>query len=103
MNLFLQSLKRLLLILAFLALTAVVATIIYVRTNSFGRLLKSQVSSLLATTFRGEVTLGEVDTSAWGTLTIRGLEVKDGRATIVRIPRVQLGYSLIPLLWREAR
>jgi autotransporter translocation and assembly factor TamB len=103
MKLFLRSLKRLLLMLAFLAGAAVLAGMIYVRTTSFGRLVKGQVSGLLATNFRGQVTLGEVDSSAWGTLTIRGLEVKDGNVTVVRIPKVRLGYSLIPLLWHEVR
>jgi len=77
--------------------------VIYVRTNSFGQVLKERVTNLLATSFRGEVTLGQIDTSSWGALTIHELRIKYGNATVVRIPQIQLGYSLIPLLWHEAR
>jgi uncharacterized protein involved in outer membrane biogenesis len=89
--------------LALLVAVVIVAGIIYVRTDSFGCLLKDQVSNLLATGFRGEITLDEIDTSLRGALIIHELRIKYGDATIVRIPQIQLGYSLIPLLWREAR
>jgi autotransporter translocation and assembly factor TamB len=103
MNLFVRYLKRVLLMLALLAAVVIVAGVIYVRTDSFGHLLKGQVINLLATSFRGEVTLGEIDTSIWGALTIHELTIKYGGATVVRIPQIQLAYSLIPLLWHEAR
>jgi autotransporter translocation and assembly factor TamB len=89
--------------LALLVAVAIVAGVIYVRTDSFGRFLKGQVSNLLATGFRGEITLGEIDTSLRGALIIHELSIKYRGATIVRIPQIELGYSLIPLLWREAR
>jgi hypothetical protein len=103
MALFVRYLKRALLTLGVLAAVVTVAGVIYVRTDSFGRLLKSQVSNLLASNLRSEVTLGQIDTSNWGVLTIHELMVKYGGSTIVRIPQIQLGYSLIPLLWHEAR
>src|SRR6266849_4984064 len=103
MRLFVRYLKRVLLMLALLTAVIIVAGVIYVRTNSFGRLLKGQVSNLLVTSFRGEITLGKIDTSSWGALTIHELSIKYGGATVVRIPQIQLGYSLIPLLWHEAR
>src|SRR6202022_3774199 len=103
MCLFVRYLKRVLLMLALLAAAVIVAGVIYVRTDSFGRLLKGQVSNLLATSFRGEVTLGKIHTSIWGALTIHELRIKDGGVTVVRVPEIQLGYSLIPLLGHEAR
>ena len=89
--------------LALLVVVIIVAGVIYVRTASFGRLLKGQVGNLLATGFRGEITLGEVDTSIRGVLIIHELSIKYRGAMIARIPQIELGYSLIPLLWREAR
>src|SRR5713226_3429942 len=103
MSLFVRHLKRALVMLALLAAVVIVAGAIYVRTASFGRLLKTQASNLLATSFRGEITLSEIDTSLWGALTIHELSIKYGGAPVVRIPQIQLSYSLIPLLWREAR
>ncbi len=89
--------------LALLAAVVIVAGAIYVRTASFGRLLKDQASNLLANSFRGEVALGEIDTSIRGALTIHELSIKYGGATVVRIPQIHLAYSLIPLLWHEVR
>src|SRR5260370_2203293 len=103
MTLFARYVKGVLSMLALLAAIVIVAGAIYVRTASFGRLLKDQASNLLANSFRGEVTLGEIDTSIWGALTIHELSIKYGGATVVRIPQIQFGYSLIPLLWHEAR
>src|ERR1700674_1706336 len=100
---FVRYFKRVLLMLALLALIVIVAGAIYIRTDSFGRLLKGQVSNLLATSFRGEVTVGEIDSSIWGALVIHELSIKNGGATVVRIRQIRLGYSLIPLLWHEAR
>jgi autotransporter translocation and assembly factor TamB len=103
MTLFVRYLKRVLLMLALLTAVTIVAGVIYVRTNSFARFFKGQVSNLLATSFRGEITLDKIDTSSWGALTIHELSIKYGGATVVRIPQIQLGYSLIPMLWHEAR
>jgi autotransporter translocation and assembly factor TamB len=103
MTLLVRYLKRALLSFGVLAAVVTVAGVIYVRTDSFGRLLEGQVSNLLASNLRGEVTLGRIDTSNWGEIKIYELMVKYAGAKIVRIPQVQLGYSLIPLLWHEAR
>src|SRR5713226_2952572 len=103
MTLFARYLKRVLSMLALLAAIVIVAGAIYVRTASFGQLLEGQVRNLLTTRFRVAVTVGEIDTSIWGALTIHELTIKYGGATVVRIPQIHLAYSLIPLLWHEAR
>ena len=103
MNRFVRNVMRVFLILAFFAALVIVAALIYVRTNSFARLLQSRVSDILATEFRGQITLGKIDSSGRGVFVIHRLTIEYGGETIVQIPRIQLGYSLIPLLWREAR
>src|SRR5258708_25035585 len=103
MNVVIRHLKRALLIITLLVTVVIVATVIYVRTESFGRLLKTQLDGFLATSFRGRITLGQIETSIWGTLAIHELRIENRGSTIVYIPQVQLGYALIPLLWREAR
>jgi autotransporter translocation and assembly factor TamB len=103
MNVVIRYLKRALLIITLLVTVVTVATVIYVRTESFGRLLKTQLAGFLATSFRGRITLGQIETSIWGTLAIHELRIENRGSTIVYIPQVQLGYALIPLLWREAR
>src|SRR5690242_6193097 len=99
MGLFFRYLKRAILALVLLAAAIVAAGMIYIRTASFGHLIEIQVGRLLACTFRGEVTLGHIDPSTWGGLTIREVSVRYEGTTIVRIPRVRLDYGVIPLLW----
>src|SRR6266436_5285957 len=103
MSVFIRYLKRAFLIIALLVTVLSVTTVIYVRTKSFGRLLKTHVGSMLATIFRGQITLGQIETSIWGTLAIHELRIENRGSTVVYIPQVELGYALIPLLWREAR
>ncbi len=103
MGLFFRYLKRAILALVLLAAAIIAAGMIYIRTASFGHLLEIQVGRLLARTFRGEVTLGHIDPSTWGGLTIHELSVRYKDTTIVRIPRVRLDYGVIPLLWHEVR
>ena len=103
MGVVIRYLKRAFLIIALLVTAVIVATVVYVRTESFGRLLKTHVGTMLATSFRGQITLGQIETSIWGTLAIHELRIENRGSTIVYIPQVQLGYALIPLLWREAR
>ena len=103
MSVVIRYLKRALLIITLLVTVVIVATVIYVRTESFGRLLKTQLAGFLATSFRGRITLGQIETSIWGTLAIHELRIENRGSTIVYIPQVQLGYALIPLLPSEAR
>lgn len=103
MNRLFRIARRLFLILALLVAVIVAVGVLYVRTASFGQLLQVRVSNLLAGSFRGEIALGEIDTSVWGELVIHRVSVNYGGAKIVRIPQIRLGYSLLPLLWREVR
>src|SRR6266446_2162788 len=103
MTVVIRYLKRAFMILALLITIVIVVAVIFVRTASFGRLLKTQVDSALANSFRGRITLGQIETSIWSTLSIHELRIENRGSTIVYLPQFQLGYALIPLLWREAR
>jgi autotransporter translocation and assembly factor TamB len=103
MSVVIRYLKRAFIVVALLVTVVVVAAVIFVRTESFGRLLKTQVGSLLATSFRGQITLGEIETSIWGTLAIHELRIENRGSTTVYISQVRLVYALIPLLWREVQ
>src|SRR2546425_2181229 len=103
MSRFLRYLARALLALIVLVAIAVAAGTIYMRTESFGRLLRDQVNRLGAISFRGQLVIGQIDTSIWGDLTIHDLRIQYRGAGVVLIPRLRVSYSLIPSLWRELR
>jgi uncharacterized protein involved in outer membrane biogenesis len=100
---FFRYLARALLALIVLVAIVVAAGTIYLRTESFSRLLRSEVNHFGATSFRGQLVIGQIDTSFWGGLTIHDLRVQYRGARVMLIPRLQISYSLIPSLWREMR
>jgi hypothetical protein len=94
--------KRLLLVVALFVVAIFVAALIYIRTDSFGRLLQHQVSGLLAD-YRGNITVGQIDPTIWNSVIIHDLRIDYEGKTIAFIPQVRLGYALIPLLRSKAR
>jgi autotransporter translocation and assembly factor TamB len=100
----LRYLRRELLALTVIVAVTVGALLIVVRSHSFGVLLQHRVNAYLAEHFVGSTTFGEINSWRWSQgVTIRDLSVRDGSQQIVHIPRLELGYALIPLLWHEAR
>jgi hypothetical protein len=104
MDTMLRYLRRTLLALAVIVAVAAIILIIIVRSHSFGVLLQHRVNAYLADNFAGSTTFGEVNSWKWGEgVTIHDLWVRDGSQQIVHIPRLELSYALVPLLWHEAR
>src|SRR3979411_2979964 len=100
----LRYLRLVLLALLVIVAVAVSALLIVVRSHSFGVLLQHRVNAYLAEHFVGSTTFREINSWRWSQgVTIRDLSVRDGSQQIVHIPRLELGYALIPLLWHEAR
>ena len=98
-----RYLSRALLGLCLLIAIVVTALMIYVRTESFGDLLRSEAIRVCATTFRGEIAIGSIGTSIGGDLRIRNVCIRNGGARVVWLPRLRISYSLIALLWHEIR
>src|SRR5258708_21833750 len=84
-----------------IVLSALVALILFSRTARFNRLVQARLAPILATTFRGEITIDSVQGSIWGNLELRNVRLHYAGAEIVRVPRAFIGYALIPLLWRS--
>ena len=76
MSRFLRYLARALQALIVLVAIVVAAGTIYVRTESFGRLLRNEVNRFTAATFRGQLLIGQVDASISGGLTIHDLRIE---------------------------
>jgi len=90
-------------VLAFIVIGVLFAAEIYIRTPAFATLLRLHIQPMLASTFRGDFTLGRVDTSVPGTLAVYDLRIGIAGGEIVRIPALRIKYSLIPLLWHQVR
>src|SRR5258705_6957787 len=93
--------KRLLMVDVLFVVAIVIAVLIYIRTDSFGRLLRHQVGRLLAD-YSGNITVGQIDPTIWNALVIHDLKIDYGGKAIAFIPQVSLGYSILSLLLSEA-
>jgi autotransporter translocation and assembly factor TamB len=81
-----------------LLLTIVVGALIFTRTARFNDLLRVQIISYLAQTYRGSITIRSIEGSVWGSLTLRDIEMHHGGTTIASIPQLRVGYQILPAL-----
>src|SRR5438309_734859 len=105
MSVVIRYLKRAFMILALLITIVIVVAVIFVRTASFGRLLKTQVDSALANSFRGRITLGQIETSIWGTLSIHELRIENrmmGLHTRITAPGIPPADLFSDVAYRDA-
>jgi autotransporter translocation and assembly factor TamB len=79
----------------------IAAALLFTRTARFNDLLRVQIVSILAQTYRGEITIGSIEGSVWGSLTLRDIEVRHRGATIATVPQLRVGYELLPALRGE--
>ena len=81
-----------------LIVTLIGAALIFTRTARFNGLLRAQIVSYLAQTYRGSITIRSIEGSIWGSLTLSDIEVHHAGATILSIPQLRVGYEILPAL-----
>src|SRR5271154_5282167 len=101
MRLALRYLLRLLIgLLALLAIILAGLTI-YIRTASFNQLLEREVNSVLNGRFRGQITVSSIQASRIGRVDLSNLAITYEGRELLRVPIVEVGYALLPLLWHQ--
>jgi translocation and assembly module TamB len=93
-----KYLRRALLALAIFIAAVILAAAIFVRTSAFEWLLRDTAVKYLATTYRGQITLARIKGPAWKRLSLYDLAIDYKGEQVLSIPRLRVGYSLIPLL-----
>jgi autotransporter translocation and assembly factor TamB len=86
-----------------LLLIAVVGIGLFTRTDRFRELLREQVVSTLNSSFRGDVSLGRVEGSIWGHLTLYDFVLRYQGTEVLRVPKLTASYVLWPLLHRTVQ
>jgi autotransporter translocation and assembly factor TamB len=81
-----------------LAVTLAAAVAIFTRTSRFNDLLRLRIVDYLGQTYRGEITIGAIEGSIWGSLTLRDINVRHRGVDIASISRLRIGYYLLPAL-----
>ena len=86
--------------LAILMLAAIVAGLIFIHTSAFDRIARKQLVDYASSSYRAEFTVGRVAISGLKTVVAQDVSITYGDAPLLKIPRLELHFSLVPLLWR---
>jgi autotransporter translocation and assembly factor TamB len=101
MRIVLRYLFRALIGLLILLAVVIAGVTIYVRTDSFDRLLEREVNASLHGSFRGQIAIGSIQTPRLGVVDLHDLTITYQGRELLRIPLVRAGYALIPILWHQ--
>lgn len=93
------SLRWIVLSLGVLAILGIAALAIYTHTPGFRELLRREMIAAVNGSIRGQLEIERLEGSVWSSLTLHGVRFRHDGTDILEVPRLRLGYSLIPLLW----
>ena len=82
---------------------AVVIVAIYTRTENFTRWLREEAITVVNQTIRGTISVDRLEGSVWSRLTLHNVTLRHEQSEILKIPRLEVFFSLIPLLWGELK
>jgi autotransporter translocation and assembly factor TamB len=77
----------------------VVGLAIYTRTESFAQWAREQAIAAANGSMRGTISLERLEGSVWHQLTLHNVELRYEGTELVQVPRLELSYSLLPLIW----
>jgi autotransporter translocation and assembly factor TamB len=86
-----------------LFLLAIVTVAVYTRTENFTRWLREEAIAVVNQTIRGTLSVERLDGSVWSRLTLYNVILRQGESEIAKIPRLEVFFSLIPLIWGELK
>src|SRR5262245_30524151 len=91
--------------LAALALlsVAVIALVVYTRSESFQRRLEARALAEINGAIRGTVSWERFDGSLWSGLRIRNLQLSYGGHEIFKAQLAEVDYALLPLFWKKVQ
>jgi autotransporter translocation and assembly factor TamB len=84
-------------------LLVVVGLAIYTRTENFQQWVREQAVAAANASIRGTISLERLEGSVWHQLTLHNVELRYEGAELVQVPRLELSFSLLPLMWGQFR
>ena len=97
MGKFWRLVKWLLLGLGLLLVVVVVAGVVYTRSENFNRWVREQAVALVNESIRGTFSVERLEGSIWRRLTLINVALRHEGVEILRVPRVDVAFSLLPL------
>jgi len=86
-----------------LFLLAIIAVAIYTRTDNFNRWLRGEAITLANGSIQGTLGVERLGGSFWSHLTLYNVILRHNESEIANIPRLEVGFSLIPLIWGQLK
>ena len=84
-----------------LLVLVVVGVTLYTRTERFTRWAREEAVAVVNGLIRGSVTVERFEGSIWNHLVLYNVGLHYDNDEILRVPRLELSFSLLPLLWGE--
>ena len=82
-------------------LLVVVGLVVYTRTENFEQWAREQAVAAANGSIRGTISLERLEGSVWHQLTLHNVALHYEGAELFQVPRVELSFSLLPLIWGE--
>src|SRR5918996_3769222 len=76
---------------------------IYARTESFRQWAREQAVAAANASIRGTISLERLEGSVWHHLTLHNVALHYEGAELIQAPRLELSFSLLPLIWGQLR
>lgn len=103
MKSFLRVVKWLLLGLGFLLLLSAVGIALYTRTENFTRWAREESVATVNNLIRGAISVERLEGSIRGHLTLYKVALRYQEQEILQVPRLDVSFSLLPLLWGQVK
>ncbi|HXT55486.1 MAG TPA: AsmA family protein, partial [Candidatus Eisenbacteria bacterium] len=103
MRRFLRVLTWLALGFGFLLLVAVIGVTIYTRTERFTRWAREEGVTAINGLIQGSLSVGRLEGSVWRHLVLHNVGLRYQDNEIISVPRLEVSFSLLPLIWGELR
>src|SRR5689334_6625703 len=103
MRRFLRVITWLALGFGFLLLLAVIGVTIYTRTERFARWARDEGVTAVNGLIRGSLSVERLEGSVWRHLVLHNVGLRYQEHEILTIPRLDISFSLLPLLWGELK
>ena len=87
----------------FLLLLAAIGVTIYTRTEGFTRWVREEGVTAVNGLIRGSVSVERLEGSVWRHLVLHNVGLRYEEHEILTVPRLDVSFSLLPLLWGELR
>jgi autotransporter translocation and assembly factor TamB len=84
-------------------LLVIVGLAVYTRTENFEQWVREQAVAAANASIRGTISMERLEGSVWHHLKLHNVALHYDDAELIQVPRLELSFSLLPLIWGQLR